>query len=65
MEKQNVQTLTALIVLATGMALSAISFFMPPEGVIEASVLNYFAQTLMFAGAVFGLKSYVDKELKR
>ena len=32
---------------------------------IAGSVLNYFAQTLMFAGSVFGLKLYVDHRLPK
>ena len=32
---------------------------------IAGSVLNYFAQTLMFTGSVFGLKVYVDRRLPK
>jgi hypothetical protein len=32
-------------------------------GEISDSVLWYFAQTLIYAGSVFGLKAYVDKML--
>ena len=61
---KNTQTITAIVVLATGVVLSYISFFNPPKGEIETSVLHYFAQTLMFAGSVFGLKTYVDRKCK-
>lgn len=57
--------ITAITTLSTGIALSYISFFLPPQGEIEDSVLHYFAQTLMFAGAVFGLKVYIDRNLTK
>lgn len=62
---KNVQIATAIIVLATGVVLSYISFFYPPQGEITTSVLQYFAQTLMFAGSVFGLKTYIDRRLPK
>lgn len=62
---KSLQTVTALVVLITGIVLSYISFFLPPEGEITNSVLHYFAQTLMFAGSVFGLKIYVDRNLTK
>lgn len=62
---KNIQIVTALVVLTTGIVLSYISFFSPPRGEIAASVLHYFAQTLMFAGSVFGLKSYIDRRLPK
>lgn len=62
---KNVQLITALVTLATGIVLAFFSFFRPPGGEIAGSVLNYFAQTLMFAGSVFGLKVYVDHRLTK
>ena len=62
---KNVQVVTALVTLATGIVLAFISFFRPSGGEIAGSVLNYFAQTLMFAGSVFGLKLYVDHRLPK
>ena len=55
-----IQTLSALVLLTTGIVLSFIGFFEPPVGEISDSVLWYFAQTLIYAGSVFGLKAYVD-----
>lgn len=62
---KGLQMITALVVLTTGIVLSYISFFLPPQGEITNSVLQYFAQTLMFAGSVFGLKIYVDRHLMK
>ncbi len=62
---KHVQLITALVTLATGIVLAFVSFFRPPGGEIAGSVLNYFAQTLMFTGSVFGLKAYVDRRLPK
>ena len=62
---KHVQLITALVTLATGIVLAFVSFFRPPGGEIAGSVLNYFAQTLMFTGSVFGLKVYVDRRLPK
>ena len=60
---KHAQTLSALVLLTTGVILSFIGFFTEPVGEISDSVLWYFAQTLIYAGSVFGLKAYVDKTL--
>lgn len=58
---KHVQTITALVVLLTGVVLSFISFFTAPRGDIADSVLWYFGQTLVYAGSTFGIKLYVDQ----
>lgn len=65
MKSKNLQMITAIATLLTGVLLSYISFFLPPQGQIEDSVLHYFAQTLMFTGSVFGLKVYIDRNLTK
>ena len=60
---KHAQTLSALALLTTGVILSFIGFFTEPVEEISDSVLWYFAQTLIYAGSVFGLKAYVDKML--
>lgn len=54
----------SVALVASGVVLSFISFFLSKEHVIDDSVLWYFAQTLIYAGSVFGLKNYVDYKLK-
>ena len=61
----NLQSITAIVVLMTGVALSYIDYFMPPIGCIEDSVLAYLAHTMMFAGSVLGVKTYVDYRLPK
>lgn len=62
---KHVQTIAALAVLATGVGLSYIDYFMPPSGQIADSVLNYLAHTLMFAGSMLGVKTYVDYRIPK
>ena len=60
---KNIQTITAVVLIATGILMSFIGFWTPPKGEISDSVLWYFAQTLIYAGSVFGLKVYVDRRI--
>lgn len=55
----------ASALLASGVVLSFLGFFTEPVGQISESVLWYFAQTLIYAGSVFGLKAYVDYMLNK
>lgn len=58
--KNKIQTLSALALLFSGVALSVAGFCTAPRGEISESVLWYFAQTLIYAGSVFGVSSYID-----
>ena len=60
-----IQTVTAIVVLTTGVVLSYIDYFAPPMGQIEDSVLAYLAHTMMFAGSSLGVKTYVDYRLPK
>lgn len=55
-----VSTVLAVVLVTSGMVLSFLSFLLSAEGVVDNSVLWYFAQTLVYAGSVFGLKDYID-----
>lgn len=61
----NLQSITAIVVLTTGVVLSYIDYFVPPMGQIEDSVLAYLAHTMMFAGSILGVKTYVDYRLPK
>ena len=58
--KARLQTLSACALLASGVALSVAGFCVSPVGVISDSVLWYFAQTLIYAGSIFGVSSYIN-----
>ena len=63
--KETVSTVMAVTLVASGVTLSFLSFFLSNEGIVDGSVLWYFAQTLLYAGSVFGLKDYIDFRLGR
>lgn len=65
MNKENTSIISALALLASGVVLAYLSFFTSEDGEISNSVLWYFAQTLVYAGSVFGLKIYVDYVLEK
>ena len=62
-EKISVAVATFLVI--SGVVLSFLAFFLSEEHVINDSVLWYFAQTLIYAGSVFGVKSYIDYRMSR
>ena len=53
------EKLSAMLLLLFGAAVALISLFMPPEGEIDGTVLMLFAQVLVYAGSIFGVKIYV------
>ena len=61
--KEAIQYTSACIMLASGIVLSFLSFFLS-NYTIEDSVLWYFAQTILYAGSVFGLTMYVSSTRK-
>lgn len=46
-------------------ALCFCSFYHPPGGSVDSSVLFYFGQTLLYAGSVFGVKLLMSEEIRR
>lgn len=58
--KEKLMIISALTTLASGIALSFLSFFLSSYH-IDNSVLWYFAQTLMYAGSCFGIGAYITK----
>lgn len=51
-----------MVLLASGVAMSAAGFCVSPLGEISDSVLWYFSQTLIYAGSVFGVSSYINQK---
>ena len=50
---------SAILLLAFGAAMCAISLALPPTGEIDGSVLMLFGQILVYAGSVFGVRIYI------
>ena len=50
--------------LAAGVGLSVAGFCVPPVGEISSSVLWFFSQCLIYAGAALGIDVMIDNKLK-
>lgn len=60
--KENVQYITAIITLFTGILMCFLSFFLNKYA-IESSVLMYFGETLIFCAAVFGVNMLIKNKV--
>lgn len=56
---------TAVLMLVSGVALSAAGFLAPPVGEISDSVLWFFSQTLLYAGSALGIDVMIDHKLSK
>lgn len=63
--RMSLARLTAALTLGSGIALCFCSFYHPPGGSVDSSVLFYFGQTLLYAGSVFGVKLLMSEEIRR
>ena len=61
-DKENLSLLSAVLMLTSGVAMSAAGFIVAPTGEISDSVLWYLGQTLMYAGSVFGVSVYMQSK---
>lgn len=64
MKKVSIQAWTAVVLLLSGVVLSFLGFYATPLGEISDSVLWYFSQTLIYAGSIFGVSTYVRSKFK-
>lgn len=64
MKKVSIQAWTAVVLLLSGVVLSFLGFYAAPLGEISDSVLWYFSQTLIYAGSIFGVSTYVRGKFK-
>ena len=61
--RESYQLITATGLLASGVVLSFLSFFLTSEHVVTDSVLWYFAQCLLYSGGIFGIRSYTISKI--
>lgn len=61
--KELIQYASATGLLITGVVMSFLSLLLPPRGVIDNSVLLYLGQCVIFCGAVFGIRSYINSSI--
>ena len=60
----NIQYISAVGMLISGVALSVAGFVVSPLGEISDSVLWFTAQTMIYAGSVFGVSVYVNDKFR-
>ena len=59
------QTVSAMILLLSGVILCYIAFIMSDANDVPEGALWYFGQTLIYAGGIFGIKLYADGKFIR
>ena len=52
---------SALLMLFFAIIISFVALLLPPQGIIDPSVLWIVAQALLFAASVFGLDAFIRK----
>ena len=60
----NIQYISAVGMLISGVALSVAGFVVSPLGEVSDSVLWFAAQTMIYAGSVFGVSVYVNDKFR-
>lgn len=60
----NIQYISAVGMLISGIGLSVAGFIVSPLGEISDSVLWFAAQTMIYAGSVFGVSVYVNDKFR-
>ena len=59
-----IQYFSAIAMLICGVALSVAGFVVSPLGEISDSVLWFSAQTMIYAGSIFGVSVYVNDKFR-
>lgn len=62
--KEWIQYGSAIVVLTSGIVLAYVSYFTSQMRDVTGNVLWYFAQTLMYAGSVFGVAIAIDAKFE-
>ena len=63
--KENIKFGASVILLLLGVVIVFISLYLPPAGVIDASVLTLIGENFCFVGAVWGIGQYTKVQLKK
>lgn len=62
--KEWIQYGSAIVVLTSGIVLAYVSYFTSQMRDVTDNVLWYFAQTLMYAGSIFGVAIAIDAKFE-
>lgn len=65
MNRDSAAVISALAMILSGIVLVFCAFFRSGDGSLGDSVLWYMGEALLYAGSVFGLKSYIDYRIGR
>lgn len=63
--KENIKFTASIILLALGVVIVFVSLFLPPAGVIDASVLTLIGENFCFVGAVWGIGQYAKVQIAK
>ena len=63
--KENIKFAASIVLLALGVVIVFVSLFLPPAGVIDASVLTLIGENFCFVGAVWGIGQYAKVQIAK
>jgi hypothetical protein len=63
--KENIKFAASIVLLALGVIIVFVSLFLPPKGVIDASVLTLIGENFCFVGAVWGIGQYAKVQIAK
>lgn len=63
--KEDIKFAASVLLLILGVIIVFISLYIPPVGVIDASVLTLIGENFCFIGAVWGIGQYTKVQLKK
>lgn len=63
--KENIKFGASIALLVAGVVIVFTSLFLPPVGVVDASVLTLIGENFCFVGAVWGIGQYTKVQIKK
>lgn len=59
------KNILAAVSLAAAILLASVNMFLPPVGEVDSSVLNIFAQLLIFAATLLGVDAVIINRIRK
>lgn len=63
--KENIKFAASIVLLTLGVIIVFVSLYLPPEGVIDSSVLTLIGENFCFVGAVWGIGQYTKVQIAK
>lgn len=60
MDKETIKHIISIVAFIAAIVIGFIALFMPPQGIIDASVLWFTAQLLVFVSGLLGIDFKID-----